>query len=95
MGHKVHPYGFRLGYTRSWTAKWYADKEYTTLLREDIAIPRGKLVPQSGHAFTMSLREARRLYPELAVAYEVDIGHRADRDEMREADVEILTRVMA
>jgi len=38
MGHKVHPYGFRLGTTRTWTAKWYADKEYTTLLKEDIAI---------------------------------------------------------
>ncbi len=38
MGHKVHPYGFRLGYTRTWTAKWYADKEYTSLLKEDIAI---------------------------------------------------------
>ena len=29
MGHKVHPYGFRLGVSRTWTAKWYADKEYT------------------------------------------------------------------
>src|SRR5512135_2242037 len=38
MGHKVHPYGFRLGTTRTWTAKWYADKEYTDLLKEDIAI---------------------------------------------------------
>ena len=38
MGHKVHPYGYRLGYTRTWTAKWYADKEYTDLLREDISI---------------------------------------------------------
>src|SRR5438874_12411424 len=38
MGHKVHPYGFRLGVTRTWTAKWYHDKEYTTLLVEDIAI---------------------------------------------------------
>ena len=40
MGHKVHPYGYRLGYTRTWTAKWYADKEYTTLLKEDISIRR-------------------------------------------------------
>ena len=38
MGHKVHPYGFRLGVSRTWTAKWYADKEYATLLQEDIAI---------------------------------------------------------
>src|SRR5947208_4822907 len=40
MGHKVHPYGFRLGVSRTWTAKWYRDKEYTTLLQEDIAIRR-------------------------------------------------------
>jgi small subunit ribosomal protein S3 len=38
MGHKVHPYGFRLGVSRTWTAKWYADKEYTDLLKEDLAI---------------------------------------------------------
>ena len=38
MGRKVHPYGFRLGITRTWTAKWYHDKEYTDLLVEDIAI---------------------------------------------------------
>ena len=40
MGHKVHPYGFRIGTTRTWTAKWYSDREYTSLLREDIAIRR-------------------------------------------------------
>jgi small subunit ribosomal protein S3 len=40
MGHKVHPYGFRLGTTRTWTAKWYADKDYTSLLKEDLAIRR-------------------------------------------------------
>jgi small subunit ribosomal protein S3 len=39
MGHKVHPYGFRLGYTRTWSAKWYADdKDYTDRLKEDLAI---------------------------------------------------------
>src|ERR671923_1176632 len=38
MGHKVHPYGFRLGVSRTWTAKWYADKEYTSLVKEDISI---------------------------------------------------------
>jgi small subunit ribosomal protein S3 len=38
MGRKVHPYGFRLGVSRTWTAKWYADKEYTDLIKEDISI---------------------------------------------------------
>ena len=38
MGHKVHPNGFRLGVSRTWNAKWYSDKDYTNLLKEDIAI---------------------------------------------------------
>ncbi|MEX2547121.1 MAG: 30S ribosomal protein S3 [Chloroflexota bacterium] len=38
MGRKVHPYGFRLGTSRTWNAKWYADKAYTSLLKEDILI---------------------------------------------------------
>ncbi len=38
MGHKVHPYGFRLGISRTWNAKWYAGKGYADLLQEDIAI---------------------------------------------------------
>src|SRR5258708_19464223 len=38
MGRKVQPYGCRLGVSRSWTAKWYADKEYTALLKEEIGI---------------------------------------------------------
>ncbi len=38
MGHKVNPIGLRLGITRSWDAHWYAEKEYTRLLQEDIAI---------------------------------------------------------
>jgi small subunit ribosomal protein S3 len=38
MGRKVHPYGFRIGVSRTWTAKWYADKDYTNLLKEDIAV---------------------------------------------------------
>jgi len=40
MGHKVHPNGFRLGVSRTWNAKWYSDKDYTDLLKEDIAIRR-------------------------------------------------------
>ena len=38
MGRKVHPYGFRIGVSRGWTASWYADRGYTDLLSEDLAI---------------------------------------------------------
>jgi small subunit ribosomal protein S3 len=40
MGRKVHPYGFRLGVSRTWNAKWYADRDYTSLLKEDMTIRR-------------------------------------------------------
>jgi small subunit ribosomal protein S3 len=38
VGQKVHPIGFRLGVTKDWQAKWYADKHYTELLQEDLKI---------------------------------------------------------
>ena len=38
MGHKVHPIGFRLGILYPWQSKWYADKQYTQLLHEDLGI---------------------------------------------------------
>jgi len=38
LGQKVHPIGFRLGISKDWQAKWYADKHYTELLQEDIKI---------------------------------------------------------
>jgi small subunit ribosomal protein S3 len=38
MGHKVHPYGFRIGIIKPWLAKWYADRDYASLLQEDMRI---------------------------------------------------------
>jgi small subunit ribosomal protein S3 len=38
LGQKVHPIGFRLGISKDWQAKWYADKHYTELLQEDLRI---------------------------------------------------------
>jgi small subunit ribosomal protein S3 len=38
MGQKVHPKGFRLGVIEGWDSKWYARREYATLLHEDIRI---------------------------------------------------------
>ncbi len=40
MGQKVHPIGFRLGITKGWKAKWYAEKGYGDLLEEDLKIRR-------------------------------------------------------
>ncbi|MBE1553114.1 30S ribosomal protein S3 [Sporosarcina limicola] len=38
MGQKVHPNGLRVGIIRDWESKWYAEKDYATLLHEDLKI---------------------------------------------------------
>ncbi|PYI50134.1 30S ribosomal protein S3 [Paenibacillus flagellatus] len=38
MGQKVSPVGLRIGVIRDWESKWYADKEFGTLLMEDVKI---------------------------------------------------------
>src|SRR5947209_1485557 len=38
MGQKVHPYGFRLGYTKPWKSRWYSDRDYSKLLHEDVTL---------------------------------------------------------
>ena len=40
MGQKTHPYGFRLGVIKTWTSKWYEDKQYQEWLHQDIRIKR-------------------------------------------------------
>jgi small subunit ribosomal protein S3 len=36
MGQKVHPYGFRLGVTKTWRSRWFAKQDYAKLLQEDL-----------------------------------------------------------
>lgn len=38
MGHKVHPLGFRLGVIRDWQSRWYAEKNYSEFLHEDLRL---------------------------------------------------------
>ncbi|MGV8082160.1 MAG: 30S ribosomal protein S3 [Coriobacteriia bacterium] len=40
MGQKVYPIGLRLGITENWRSRWYAGKDYPTILENDLAIRR-------------------------------------------------------
>jgi small subunit ribosomal protein S3 len=35
LGHKVNPNGFRLGVIKGWESRWYANRNYHELVRED------------------------------------------------------------
>jgi small subunit ribosomal protein S3 len=38
MGQKTNPVGFRLGINRTWDSRWFASKEYSRWLDEDIKV---------------------------------------------------------
>lgn len=38
MGQKVHPTGLRLGVIKTWDSRWFSEKNYASLLHEDINI---------------------------------------------------------
>lgn len=38
MGQKTHPYGFRLGYNKTWRSRWFAGRDYAELLHEDLRL---------------------------------------------------------
>jgi small subunit ribosomal protein S3 len=49
MGQKVHPHGFRLGFNKTWRSRWFADKDYSKLLHEDLKL-RDSLKERFAHA---------------------------------------------
>lgn len=40
MGQKVNPIGFRVGVIKTWRSQWFAEKDYSKLIHEDIHIRR-------------------------------------------------------
>jgi small subunit ribosomal protein S3 len=49
VGQKVHPYGFRLGFNKTWRSRWYSDRDYAKLLHEDLKL-RTELKRRFAHA---------------------------------------------
>lgn len=71
MGRKVNPISFRLGGVKDWESRWFADRNYTTQLHEDLALRRlvkGRLanaavsrvgIQRSGDEITMNVHTAK------------------------------------
>jgi len=38
MGQKTHPTGFRLGIIKTWSSRWYEEKNYAKWLHEDLKL---------------------------------------------------------
>jgi small subunit ribosomal protein S3 len=62
MGQKVNPIGLRVGINRTWDSRWFADKNYATLLHQDITIRRWLVdkLAQAGVARVVIERPAKK-----------------------------------
>ena len=58
MGQKVHPIGFRLGTIKNWNSTWFAERDYATLLHEDMTI-RNHVKNKLSHAAVASVEIER------------------------------------
>ncbi|MCK4387441.1 MAG: 30S ribosomal protein S3 [Dehalococcoidia bacterium] len=65
MGHKVHPFGFRLGITKGWQAKWYAEKDYGRFLQQDLKLRR--VIEQKSREYGIAQVEIERPGNEVSV----------------------------
>src|SRR5712664_2616300 len=94
MGQKVHPYGLRLGINRTWDSRWFARRDYSTLLHEDLRLRKfliDRLV-QAGVSRIVIERAAKKTRITIHSARPgVVIGKKgADIDKLR-ADIAKLT----
>ncbi len=59
MGQKIHPEGFRVGYIHDWKSNWFADKDFSDLLMQDLAI-RDHIENKLAHAGLSDITIERR-----------------------------------
>jgi small subunit ribosomal protein S3 len=94
MGQKVHPIGFRLGTTKTWSSRWFAGRDYAKYLHEDLRLC--KLVKQRLAHAGISKVEVERMGQKARITVHtarpgIVIGRRgAEVDQLR-ADLEKLT----
>jgi small subunit ribosomal protein S3 len=95
MGQKTHPHGFRLGIVKDWKSRWYAERDFPRLLKEDETI-RKYLHRRLNHA-ALSKVEIERKPSKIVVTLHtarpgVVIGKRgAEVDKLRD-ELAVLTK---
>lgn len=95
MGQKTHPVGFRLGVIRGWSSKWFAERDYASLLIEDLKIRRylGRRLSNAGIAAIEIVRAPKRVTVDIHTSRPgIVIGRKgAEVDKLRE-ELQLLTK---
>ena len=94
MGQKTHPIGFRLGIIKTWTSKWYEEKNYAKWLHEDIKLKKfiKKKLQHAGVAGVEIERAANKAKINIHTARPgIVIGKRGAGVEQLKKEVQALT----
>ncbi len=94
MGQKVHPIGFRLGISKTWESQWYAEKEFSRLLHEDIKIRKyiKKKLQHAGISKITIERAAQKVKVNIYTARPgIIIGKRGTEVENLKSELEKMT----
>jgi small subunit ribosomal protein S3 len=95
MGQKTHPIGFRLGIIRTWTSKWYEEKQYAKWLHEDIRLKKfiKEKLQHAGVSFIEVERAANKAKISIHTARPgIVIGKRGAGIEQLKKEVQKLTQ---
>ena len=94
MGQKVHPYGFRRGVNRTWRSRWFARKDYGSLLHEDLYLK--KLLKKKFYHAGVSRVEVERAANKLTIVIftarpGIIVGKKGAEIEKLKKDLQVLT----
>ncbi len=95
MGQKVNPIGLRLGITRTWDSRWYADASYADLLHQDLKLRKYlfERLSQAGVSKVVVERPAKTARITIHTARPgVVIGKKGQDIEKLRADIAKLTQ---
>jgi small subunit ribosomal protein S3 len=95
LGQKTNPIGLRLGIIKSWSSRWFSDRKFADLLKEDLMIRRytEKRLEHSGVAAIDIIRAPRKVTLDIHTARPgIVIGRRgAEVDKLKE-ELQLLTK---
>jgi small subunit ribosomal protein S3 len=95
VGQKINPHGFRLGITTEWKSRWYADKQYSDYVKEDVAIRKllATGLERAGIADVEIERTRDRVRVDIHTARPgIVIGRRGTEADRIRTDLEKLTK---
>ncbi len=95
MGQKVHPIGFRLGYSATWSSLWFSAKDYAKLLHEDIKVRKAvkERFFQAGVSAVEIERSGNQIKVTIATGRPgIIIGRKGAEVDKVKADLELMTK---